>query len=89
LNIEERKGIVKVLSGDIDNLKIRKTSEVNAEFVAKNYEKPYDESVSVIEVKIGEEQEFVRVFANDKSSYFGKWVARKEDLKGLSPPEIK
>ena len=63
---------------------------VNADFVIrKNYSPPFKEGTTVSEYTTQTEESFVRVFKEGKSKNEGRWIMRAEDVKDLSPEQIK
>lgn len=50
---------------------------------------PYKQNTTVKEFELVENTTFVRVYNGDLSGKYGGWVMKYDDIKGLSPNQIK
>ncbi|EAE0010295.1 hypothetical protein G7175_000699 [Listeria monocytogenes] len=70
--------------------KYESAETVNAWWKKQGYEHPpYTPKTVVQEIKLLEETKFVRVYDGVDSGLYGGWVMRVEDIKGLTPLQIK
>lgn len=60
---------------------------VNSKFIAKNWEAPFKNGTKVIEFSPKSTDNFVRVIG-DGSIAEGRWVMKKDAIKGLTPKQI-
>ena len=50
---------------------------------------PYQPGTDVQEITLTENTIFVRTYNGDTSGQYGGWIMRYEDIRGLSPEEIR
>ena len=95
--------VVESVTGDIksgretikfNEVKTFTAEETNQWFidnVKPDYKPPYKPGTLVKEIELTENTTFVRVYDNmpDGSGMYGSWVMKADDIKGLTPLEIK
>ncbi|EAG3548936.1 hypothetical protein [Listeria monocytogenes] len=70
--------------------KYESAETVNSWWKKQGYEHPpYTPKTVVQEIKLLEDTKFVRVYDGVDSGLYGGWVMRAEDIKGLTPSQIK
>ena len=62
---------------------------VNARFISKGWDAPYDATKEVVEFTTEKNESFVRVFKEGENSAEGAWMMNKSEIEGMSPSEIK
>ena len=68
---------------------LRKSDDVNAEFVAAGFDGPYHPNFPAIEFNTSANESFVRVFKQGSNAPDGRWMAKQSDIAGMSPQQIK
>ena len=88
-SVNDLQALKKPLSHEITNTV--SAEETNQWFKEKdpNYNPPYKPETKVNEIVLQEDSTFVRVYDKDISSKKGGWVMRYEDIKGLTPQQIR
>ena len=88
-SVNDLQALKKPLSHEITNTV--SAEETNQWFKEKdpNYNPPYKPETKVNEIVLQEDSTFVRVYDKKGSKKHGSWVMRYEDIKGLTPQQIR
>ncbi len=91
--VKPQRKIEKVSSGTTDFTTIKKVTAEETNSWWKNVmgysNPPYKPGTMVEEIKLEKDTTFVRVYDGKVSGMYGGWVMKAEDIKGLTPKQIK
>ena len=75
----------------INTVSAEETNQWFIDNVQPEYKPPYKSGTKVNEIVLQEDTTFVRVYDNspDGSGMYGSWLMKSDDIKGLTPQQIK